>query len=119
MTRVAALAAIWLACLVVAAIALVWMPIALAARARRGWRLAIGFDQLGNTLAGGDEDEVFSSRAWRLRYRQPYRVLQPAIDWAAERLGDGPAHCRMAWINEVSKRAGWRITTKEPAHVGR
>lgn len=30
---------------------------------RRAWRIAVGFDQLGNVAANGNEDETVSSRA--------------------------------------------------------
>lgn len=95
-----------LICAVVAVACLLWMLAALAAGSARGWRLAVGFDQLGNAAGGGDEDEVFSSRCWRLRERPPYRWLRPAIDSAFGLLGERE-HCRQAWIGEARKR-GWR-----------
>ena len=33
----------------------------------RAWRIAVGFDQLGNVAANGHEDETISSRAARAR----------------------------------------------------
>lgn len=33
----------------------------------RAWRIAIGYDQLGNVAANGDEDETISSRAGKAR----------------------------------------------------
>lgn len=108
--RLAATIALLLVCALVAAVALVWMAVAFAAGSRRGWTLARSFDQLGNALAGGDEDELVSARAWRQRAAPPWRWLRPAIDWVAARLGD-PNHCETAARNEALKaarRAGWR-----------
>jgi hypothetical protein len=102
-SRLAAALLLTLICAAVAAVCLVWMFAALAAGSARGWRLAIGFDQLGNAAAGGDEDEVFSSRCWRLRDRAPYRWLRPMIDAAFALLGDAD-HCRSSWEGEQKKR---------------
>lgn len=38
-----------------------------AVNPKEGWRLAIGFDQLFNAAANGNEDETVSSRAARAR----------------------------------------------------
>lgn len=38
-----------------------------AANPKEGWRLAVGFDQLFNAAANGNEDETVSSRAARAR----------------------------------------------------
>lgn len=54
---------IWLLCVVVAVIALVWMLLAAIAGSARAWKLAVAHDQLANTAFGGDEDETISSRA--------------------------------------------------------
>jgi hypothetical protein len=109
--RIFAALALLLVCGVVDLLALVWMAVALAAGSPRGWRLAIAQDQLANAIAGGDEDEVISSRAWRHQAHQPWRALRPAIDWIAAELGD-PNHCETAANNEAVKaatRAGWRF----------
>jgi hypothetical protein len=34
----------------------------------RAWRIAVGFDQLANVAANGDEDETISSRAAKARH---------------------------------------------------
>lgn len=34
---------------------------------QRAWRIAVGFDQLANVAANGDEDETISSRAAKAR----------------------------------------------------
>lgn len=109
--RLAATLVLLIACALVAVGALAWMAVAFAAGRRRGWTLARSFDQLGNALAGGDEDELVSARAWRKRAEMPWRWLRPAIDWVAARLGD-PDHCETAARNEQIKaatRAGWRF----------
>lgn len=111
--RFAVTLALLIVCALVAAVALVWMAVAFAAGRRRGWTLAKSFDQLGNALAGGDEDELVSARAWRKRAEAPWRWLRPAIDWAAAQLGD-PNHCETAARNEQIKaatRAGWRFNS--------
>lgn len=103
-SRLAGALLLVLICTVVAVACLVWMFAALAAGSPRGWRLAIGFDQIGNAAAGGDEDEVFSSRCWRQRERLPYRWLRPAIDRLFACFGDAD-HCRTSWDGEQKKRA--------------
>ena len=40
---------------------------AIATNPARAWRIAIGYDQLANVAANGDEDETISSRAARAR----------------------------------------------------
>lgn len=57
------LVALWLLCLVAAAVALIWMLLAALVGSNRAWSLAIAHDQLANTAFGGDEDETISSRA--------------------------------------------------------
>lgn len=106
--RIPAALALLAVCLLVDLIALVWMTVAFIAGSRRGWRLALAQDQLGNALAGGDEDEVFSSRCYRMRNKRPYCWLRPAIDAVAGWLGDED-HCRQSWIKEEVKRGkGYR-----------
>lgn len=105
MTRRLGLAAIWLLCLAAAMVSLVWMAAAIIAGSGRAWRLAVGFDQMANTAAGGDEDETISSRAWRYRAEQPYRALQAVVDWAAALAGE-PDHCRAAYEMELAKARG-------------
>lgn len=40
---------------------------AIASNPQRAWRIAVGFDQLANVAANGNEDETISSRAARAR----------------------------------------------------
>lgn len=49
----------------------------------RAVRIAIAYDQLGNTMTGGNEDETISSRAGRLRKegRGWACVLCKLLDW--------------------------------------
>lgn len=89
-------------CALVALAAWVWMVLAFAAGSPRAWTLAKAFDQLGNAMAGGDEDEYFSSRCWRCRADKPYRWLYPAIDWVAAKFGDID-HCRASFEGERAK----------------
>lgn len=101
--RVLAALALAVLGLLAAVVAWVWMILAVLAASSRGRILAIGFDQLANGLAGGDEDEVISSRCWRLRAQFPYAWLQPVIDGAFACIGDRD-HCRTSFENELAKR---------------
>lgn len=94
-----ALLVIWLLCALAAVVGLVWMLIATLAGSRRAWKIAIGFDQMGNVVAGGDEDETISARCWRLRDEQPYGTLYVLIDAA---FGDG--HCCESFYAENDGR---------------
>lgn len=57
----------------------------------------IAVDQLLNTICGGYADETVSSRCWRLRDYQPYRILRAVIDglffWQKD-------HCQTAYESE-------------------
>lgn len=98
-------AAVWLLCAVAAVIGLLWMACSFAlGGGHRGWRIAIAFDQCGNAAAGGDEDEVFSSRCWRLRHRRPYTWIQPGIDRVFLWTRGETDHCRKAWEWERTRR---------------
>lgn len=106
-TRILSALALALVALAVSLAGVVWMAAALIAGSPRGWRLALAFDQLGNAMTGGDEDEVISSRAWRNRHRQPWTTIRQAIDAVAARLGD-PDHCRRSAYGEAAKLDGRR-----------
>ena len=113
--RLAAALILFVVCLALDVVALLWQTVALAAGRSRGWRLVLSQDQLGNVLTGGDEDEWISSRAWRKRHTRPWCWIQPAIDWVAAALGDAD-HCRKAFQAEQVKaatRAGWRFSRKD------
>ena len=94
--------AIWLICLFASLISLVFMLAAIVAKSSRAWRIAIGFDQLGNVTTGGDEDLTISARCWANRDRQPFKWLRVAVDWAAAQVGDID-HCKGAWESERQK----------------
>lgn len=64
-------------------------------------QVAVAFDQLVNTLAGGYADETMSSRCWRLRAEQPYRALRHAIDKA---LWFDKNHCEESFISEQQRK---------------
>lgn len=95
----------FLACLVVSAWGLLALVVAAVTGSGRTKRLLVAFDQLGNTAAGGDEDEVFSARCWRNRERHPYSELVKVIDWLFLRLLGEVGHCENAHLKELSKRA--------------
>lgn len=65
----------------------------------------IAADQLLNTLlwflpGGCWADETFSSRTWRCRHQQPFKVLRPLIDAVARLFGDID-HCRASYRSEL------------------
>lgn len=68
---------------------------------RRGWRVALSKDQLGNVFVGGHEDELFSSRCWRMRGVPRYDRLRVAIDWLFLKLANEEDHCRNAYEKEL------------------
>lgn len=94
--------AILLLCLLVALLALIWMAAGIVTRSPRAWRLAVSFDQLGNVVGGGDEDETISARCWRYRTEQPYKALRAAIDGCAALAGEAN-HCESAYVTEMIK----------------
>lgn len=101
MKAVCAWAGVWLLCLIASLLSLIVMPVsAIFGTGGRALRLAVSHDQLGNVIAGGDEDETISARCWRCRDRAPYRWLQPAIDRAFKWLNGETEHCRKAWEAE-------------------
>ncbi|NYT80863.1 hypothetical protein H0A70_05065 [Alcaligenaceae bacterium] len=105
MKRLAAWVLIWFGCLAVAVWALIALPVsAVSGTGRKGWRLAVAYDQLGNVAAGGDEDETFSARCWRRRDERRYGVLVAVIDWGFLWFAGEHSHCRMAYEKEVAKR---------------
>lgn len=67
---------------------------------QRGWRIAIAYDQLGNTSAGGHEDETFSSRCWRMRHVKRYQIAMRLIDWVFLKLEKESDHCKAAYEKE-------------------
>lgn len=96
------MAILWLICVVAALLSLVWMFLGILFKAPRVWSILLAYDQLGNALTGGDEDDVISARCWAQRTRQPYKLLRAAIDWVASQLGE-PDHCHAAWETEQAK----------------
>lgn len=96
---------VWLLCLLVALWTLIGMPIyAVFGSGARAWKVAVGYDQLGNAAAGGHEDETFSSRCWRNRDRAHYRALVAIIDMVFYRLRGEVNHCENAWLSEQIAR---------------
>ncbi len=93
--------AVWLACLIVAAWTLVAMPLsAWCGSGRRGWRLAVSYDQLANVAGGGNEDETISARCWRLRGQPHYARYVRLIDALFEQISGEREHCRRAYEQE-------------------
>lgn len=103
MRRILAASALVAVCVVLIPLCLGWMWLALVMGSPRGPRLALGWDQLANVMAGGDEDESISSRCWRYRADVPYCWLQPAIDWVALQAFGDTDHCRRAALSEISR----------------
>lgn len=118
--RIVAGLMIWVACLVVAAWSLLAMPVsALLGSGKRAWRLAVSYDQLGNATAGGDEDEVFSSRCWRMRDRLHYRIMMRVVDWIFLKLANEKNHCLNAYIGEEKKRQNRPNSSKDNYPINR
>lgn len=64
------------------------------ARARtRCFQVAVAFDQLLNTFAGGWADETLSARAYRCRHQPGWRFFMEVVDTAFFWQKD---HCRTA-----------------------
>jgi len=91
---------LWIACLAASLVAALWMLCAIIAGSPRAWRIALGYDQLGNATLGGDEDETISCRCWRYKDEPYYAVWVKRINW----LFDDPDHCRDAFADEAAKR---------------
>lgn len=98
----AALLAVWLLCQTCALIAAVWQLAAAIAGSDRAWRIALGYDRMGNAVAGGDDGEYISSRCWRHRAEQPYRTLRAAIDQVAAWAGQA-GHCEASYQGEAAR----------------
>lgn len=56
---------LWFLCQLCAFIAAVYMLLAIIFKPARAIRMAVSYDQLGNTVTNGHEDETISSRAGR------------------------------------------------------
>lgn len=100
MTERLRLLAVALLCFAAALVAAVWFLMSIIGSPRRAWRIAVGFDQLGNATFGGDEDETISARCWRYRGDPHYSVLVQiinAIFWDKN-------HCEKAFESEQLKR---------------
>lgn len=66
----------------------------------RGWRIAVSKDQLGNASMGGHEDETFSSRCWRMRYKPKYARIKAAIDLFFFVVAGEIDHCKNSYFKE-------------------
>ncbi len=94
---------LWVLCVLCAAIASMWMLLAIVVGSPRAVLIAKAFDQLGNATGGGSEDELISSRAWRMRYNPQYARLVRFINW----MFSDPSHCKDAFETEF-------VHNKEP-----
>lgn len=82
-------AALALPCLLLGVLAALFLLISPAFSLEWSRRLAVSFDQLGNALAGGDEDETISSRAAKAaRQRRRWGCL---LCWLLGLID--PGHC--------------------------
>lgn len=98
---------LWLLCQFASLIGAIWMLCAIVTGSPRTWRIAVGYDQLGNATFGGDEDETISSRCWRYREEPYYAVWVQRINW----LFDDPNHCKDAFEKEAEKRERYRLNS--------
>lgn len=105
----AGLVLLWMLCAACSVVALAWMALAVIVGSGRAWRIALGFDRLGNAMAGGDDGEYISSRCWRYRTEQPYRALRWVIDAAAVLVVGQAGHCEDSYRGEI-ERARQRLS---------
>jgi hypothetical protein len=63
--RLLLLLAVWGLSHVAHLISSTWMLLSALAGGERAWRIAIGYDHMGNAAAGGDPAETISARAYR------------------------------------------------------
>jgi len=67
MTKFLVLIPIFFVCQLAHLVSSIWMLAAMLTGSHRAWKIAVGYDQLGNVAFGGDPDETISSRAARAR----------------------------------------------------
>lgn len=67
MSRILLFLAILLACQITHVLASLWMLFAALRSPTRYWRIALGYDHLGNAVTGGEPGELISARASRAR----------------------------------------------------
>ena len=90
--RIVTMFGLWLLCIVCALVALLWLPVALLARAEeRSWNIVLGFDYLGNSVTGGAPGELISTRANRWRHERGWACV--LCKWL-DRID--PGHCERA-----------------------
>jgi hypothetical protein len=68
-------------------------------------RILISIDQLGNTLAGGNEDCTISARLGYLYINRPMwwaTMLMYIVDFTFY-AADGPHHCLTAYLNDQNE----------------
>lgn len=91
---------IWAVCFITAVVALIWLLLAVVVKSPRAVVIALGFDQLGNAVGGGDEDMLFSTRCWINREQPRYALLLRLVNWAF----NDPNHCENSYKSEKSKQ---------------
>ena len=81
--RFAGLVGIFLICQFAHVVASLWMLAAIVTSSDRYWRIAKGYDRVGNAATGGLDTETVSSRANRARSegRRWGCVLCRVLDW--------------------------------------
>jgi hypothetical protein len=63
--------------------------------------VAIGFDQMVNTIALGEPDETISARCWRLRDEPCWGALH----WVVDKLFFfQKRHCHQAYLSEIQRK---------------
>lgn len=106
MKRFAAYLTMWLLCVLV----FVWATVAyvlsaVLGKGHRALAIAQSTDQLGNVCGGGDQDEWFSARCWRLQYTSPkWKRLVRLVDWVFLTLTGEAHHCQGAYEAELKRR---------------
>ena len=66
----------------------------------RGWKIIIGYDQIGNIILGGHEDETFSARCYRDQ-SEKYMLIEKRVDKLFKIISNEDRHCYNAFIQEI------------------
>lgn len=82
-TRRLILLALWILCQILSVLLTPYMVIAILAGTQRAKRIVLAYDQLGNAVTGGSENETISSRAYRgtLEGVKTWCILCRFLNW--------------------------------------
>lgn len=103
MKRITGFVLIWIGCIILALISIVWMLFAIIGDSKRAMEIAIGIDQSANAAFGGDNDMSISARCWKNKEDFKYSILVKIIDFIFAMAGDMD-HCKTSYDNEMAKQ---------------